>query len=305
MIQLIKNTNINFIGVRRIAVTVSVVFILVGIVSIALHKGLNLSIDFAGGTLIQVKFEKPVSADLGKIRPIISALNYGTPEVKTIGQVTNNELQLTVRDPGKGSVVADEIREVLKKEYSENPFEVRKVEKVGPKIGGELRKNAIIAALLSLLAILIYIGFRFHLPFGVAAVIPLFHDVLVTLTVFSILNREISLPFLAAMLTIIGYSLNDTIVIFDRIRENMRTGSIKGDKFIELVNKSINQTLSRTIITSLTTLFVVTTLFILGSETIKDFALALLIGIIVGTYSTIYIASPVLISWHKKWPITK
>ena len=303
MMQIIRKTNINFVGVRQIAVTASIVLIVVGIVSVILHKGLNLSIDFAGGTLIQVKFEKPVSGDLGKIRSIVSGLNYGTPEVKTIGQAENNELQLTVADTGKGTAVSDEIQSILKNEYADNPFEVRKVEKVGPKIGGELRKNSIIAALLSLLVILIYIGFRFHLPFGVAAVIPLFHDVLITLTVFSLLNREMSLTFLAALLTIIGYSLNDTIVIFDRIRENMRTGSIKGDKFLDLVNSSINQTLSRTLITSLTTLFVVTSLFILGSETIKDFALALMIGIIVGTYSTIYIASPVLIWWHKKWPI--
>ena len=305
MFQLIKNTDINFIGVRRIAITISLIVIAIGIGSVVFHKGLNLSIDFVGGTLIQIKFEKPIENNVGTIRSVIGGLNYGTPEVKRIGPVENNELQVTVRSEGEGTSVADAMRAVLKKELPDNPFEIRKVEKVGPKIGGELRRNTIIASLLSLLAILIYIGFRFHLPFGVAAVIPLFHDVLVTITVFSVLNREVSLPFIAALLTIIGYSLNDTIVIFDRIRENMRAGNIRGDKFNSLVNSSINQTLSRTIITSLTTLIVVTALFILGIESIKDFALALLIGIIVGTYSTIYIASPVLLWWHKRWPLAK
>lgn len=304
MMQIFKKTNINFIGFRRVAITCALIFILVGVISVILHRGLNLSIDFAGGTLIQMKFEKPVRSDLAKIRQIITNLGHGSPEVKTIGQVDNNELQVTVRKQGEGTSVADEIKSVLGKEYADNKYEVRRVENVGPKIGGELKRNALIASLLSLLAILIYVGFRFHIPFGVAAVIPLFHDLLVTIAVFSLLNREVSLPFIAALLTIIGYSLNDTIVIFDRIRENLR-GGLRGKSFIDMVNTSINQTLSRTIITSLTTLFVVAALFVLGSEAIKDFALALLIGVVTGTYSTIYIASAVLLWWHKRWPVAK
>lgn len=304
MMQIFKKTNINFIGFRRVAITCSLIFILVGVISVILHRGLNLSIDFAGGTLIQMKFEKPVRSDLAKIRQIITNLGHGSPEVKTIGQVDNNELQVTVRKQGEGTSVADEIKSVLGKEYADNKYEVLRVENVGPKIGGELKRNALIASLLSLLAILIYVGFRFHIPFGVAAVIPLFHDLLVTIAVFSLLNREVSLPFIAALLTIIGYSLNDTIVIFDRIRENLR-GGLRGKSFIDMVNTSINQTLSRTIITSLTTLFVVAALFVLGSEAIKDFALALLIGVVGGTYSTIYIASAVLLWWHKRWPVAK
>lgn len=304
MMQIFKKTNINFIGFRRVAITCSLIFILVGVISVILHRGLNLSIDFAGGTLIQMKFEKPVRSDLAKIRQIITNLGHGSPEVKTIGQVDNNELQVTVRKQGEGTSVADEIKSVLGKEYADNKYEVLRVENVGPKIGGELKRNALIASLLSLLAILIYVGFRFHIPFGVAAVIPLFHDLLVTIAVFSLLNREVSLPFIAALLTIIGYSLNDTIVIFDRIRENLR-GGLRGKSFIDMVNTSINQTLSRTIITSLTTLFVVAALFVLGSEAIKDFALALLIGVVTGTYSSIYIASAVLLWWHKRWPVAK
>ncbi len=304
MIELIKNSNINFIGVRRIAITCSIVAILAGIVSVVFHGGLNFSIDFSGGTLMQIKFQNPVVGDIGKIRSVISGLGYGSPEVKTIGPISNNEIQIMVRKQPETVSVADGIREALLKNYGGNPFEIQKVENVGPKIGGELRRNAIIASILSLLAILIYIGVRFNLPFGVAAVIPLFHDSLITIGAFSILNREISLTFLAALLTIIGYSLNDTIVVFDRIRENMKTG-IRSRKFDEIINGSINQTLSRTLLTSLTTLIVVISLFVLGSEAIKDFALALLIGIIVGTYSSIYIASPILIWWNKRWPIVK
>ena len=304
MIELVKDSNINFIGVRHIAITCSIIALLTGVGSVIFHRGLNFSIDFAGGTLIQVKFQKPVVDEIAKIRSIITDLGYGSPEVKTIGQIDKNEIQIMVRKQSDGTAVADGVKSALQKNYTDNTFEVRRVENVGPKIGGELRRNAIIASLLSLLAILIYIGFRFNVPFGVAAVIPLFHDSLITITAFSLLNREISLPFLAALLMIIGYSLNDTIVIFDRIRENLK-GGLRSRKFEDIINGSINQTLSRTIITSATTLIVVLFLFILGSEAIKDFALALLIGIGVGTYSSVYIASPVLIWWQKRWPLVK
>lgn len=305
MVQFFKKTNINFIGQSKLAISISLAFILVSAAFIFVHKGLNFSVDFAGGTLIQMKFEKPVRDDLGKIRSIVNGIGLGSPEVKTIGQIVNNELQITVaKQESEITSVTNAIRDALSKNYSENSFEIRRVESVGPKIGGELKRDAIIATILSLIAILIYVGFRFNLPFGVASVIPLFHDVLITLGVFIIFDLEISLTFVAAILTIVGYSLNDTIVIFDRIRENMR-GGLKGKKFPELVNSSINQTLSRTINTSLTTLFVVAALYFIGSEAIKDFALAMLVGVIAGTYSTIYIASPILIFWHNKKPITK
>ena len=304
MVQFLKKTSINFLGYRKIAITISISFILIGLISVVAHRGLNLSVDFAGGTLMQLKFDKPVRDDLGEIRSIINNQGLGSPEVKTIGKVSQNELQVTVSKQAEGSTVADQVRAALSKEYSKNSFEVLRIENVGPKIGGELKRDAMIAMVLSLIAILIYVGFRFNIPFGVASVVPLFHDVLVTIGVFSILNLEISLPFIAALLTIVGYSLNDTIVIFDRIRENMR-GGLRGKNFNDMVNTSINQTLSRTIITSFTTLIVVAVLYILGSDAIKDFALALLIGVAVGTYSTIYIASPVLLAWHKKKAIVR
>lgn len=304
MIELIKNTHIRFLRYKHIAISCSVAIIVVGIIYVIVIKGgLNFSIDFKGGTLIQVKFEKPIRNDIGKIRTIITKLGYGSPEVKTVGPIENNEIQITIPKQKDGVSVSDQIRDALKKSY-DNPFEFRRIENVGPKIGGELKRNALIASLLSLLAILIYVGVRFNLPFGVAAVVPLFHDSIVTVALFSIFGREISLTFIAALLTIIGYSLNDTIVIFDRIRENIKSG-LKGKTLEEMINESLNQTLSRTLLTSLTTLMAIVPLFILGSEAIKDFSLALIIGIIIGTYSSIYIASPILVWWNKKWPFIK
>jgi len=304
MLQAFKNTKFDFIRYQKIAISASVLVILIGVVSVIMHRGFNLSVDFIGGTTMQIKFQKPFHDDLGKIRSIISNLGFGSPEVKTIGQIANNELQVTVGKQGEGDEVSKAIRNALTEKYPENSFEVRRVETVGPKIGGELKRDAFVATILSLIAILIYVGFRFNLPFGVAAVIPLFHDVLVTITVFSLLNMEVSLTFIAALLTIVGYSLNDTIVIFDRIRENLKNG-LKGRSFKDVVNASINQTLSRTFITSLTTLFVSFALFVFGSDAIKDFALALTVGIAVGTYSTIFIATSILVAWHNKKPIVK
>ncbi|MCX7725526.1 MAG: protein translocase subunit SecF [Chitinispirillaceae bacterium] len=303
MIELIKNTHIRFLRYKHIAITCSIVLIIAGIIYVIVRGGLNFSIDFKGGTLIQVKFEKPIRNDIGKIRSIITKLGYGSPEVKTVGPVENNEIQITIPKQKEGILVSEQIREALKKSY-DNPFEFRRIENVGPKIGGELKRNALIASLLSLLAILIYVGFRFNLPFGVAAVVPLFHDSLITVALFSMFGLGISLTFIAALLTIIGYSLNDTIVIFDRIRENIKAG-LRGKNLEQMIDESLNQTLSRTLLTSLTTLMAIVPLFVIGSEAIKDFSLALIIGIIVGTYSSIYIASPILVWWNKKWPFIK
>ncbi|MFW5785545.1 MAG: protein translocase subunit SecF, partial [Chitinispirillaceae bacterium] len=292
-----NNTKWNILGYRKFAIGLSLAMILATAVSIIAHRGLNLSIDFAGGTTILMKFDKPVLDDLPKVREAVEALGYGQPEIKTIGSAENREIQITVRSQAATADLTQKVRNTLATTLSGNEFQVLNTEQVGPKIGGELKRDAIIATILALIAILFYVGIRFHLPFGVAAVVPLFHDVLITLGIFSLLNLEISLPFLAAILTVVGYSLNDTIVIFDRIRENLK-GGLKGRSFVDVINGSINQTISRTIITSLTTLFVVATLYILGSNSIKDFALALLVGVIVGTYSSLFVASPVLIWWH-------
>lgn len=303
--QLFKTPNINFIGNRNYAFIFSGFLFAVTIGSLIIHKGPNLSIDFVGGTVVQLKFEKPIVNDLGTIRSTITELDMGQPEVKTIGKKADNEVQIIVEKKAEGTEVGDAIKEALSKVFSDNKFELRREEKVGPKIGKELQRNSTIAAVLALIIILIYIGIRFHLPFGVAAIIALFHDVVITIGVFSVFNAEFSLPIIAAILTIIGYSLNDTIVVFDRIRENL--GGLSAKKsFDEKVNSSINQCLSRTIITSLTTLMVVVTIFVFfytSGDVIKLFSGALITGVVIGTYSSIFIASPVLVLWNKKWTI--
>jgi preprotein translocase subunit SecF len=306
MIEFLKNANYNFIGARKWAITVSLIVIFGSLLYmlVVYHKP-NLSIDFTGGTVVQLKFEKTVYNDIGLVRKIVNDLNFGSPEVKTVGPISHNELQITVKKKAEGSFVGDQIRDALKKKYARNNFEVRRQELVGPKIGAELKTDAVIALLLALIALLIYVGFRFSPPFGVAAIIPLFHDVLVALTPFFIFNIEISLSTVAALLTIVGFSINDTIVIFDRIRENLRGGGLRQRTFIELCNWSINLTLSRTIITSLTVFFGVSFLYFFGGESLKDFTLTMFVGTISGVYSTIYIACPILIWWNHKWPIKR
>lgn len=304
MLEILKNTNYNFIKYRMVAIVFSLVIIAASWAMVAI-KGINFAVDFTGGTVVQLKFEQPVEKDLGKIRSVIKDLNLGSPEVKSIGPLANNELQITVKKQGEGTTVADQIRAALQKDYSSNPFELRRQELVGPKVGKELKTNAIIAVVLAFIALLIYVGVRFSLPFGVAAIVPIFHDVLIALSPILFLNSELSLATIAALLTIAGYSLNDTIVIFDRIRENIRNNALRNKSFLEVVNLSINQTLSRTIITFVAMLFVVAMLFFFGGESIRDFSLPMFVGTIAGVYSTIYIASPILIWWNKKWPITK
>jgi preprotein translocase SecF subunit len=306
MVEFLKKSNFDFIGPRKWAIMISLIIIFSSIVVMLVRNGKpNVSIDFSGGTVVQLKFEKPVQNDLGKIRSIVTALDFGSPEVKTVGPVSHNEIQITVKKKAEASFVGDQIKAAIAKGYSDNPFELRREELVGPKIGNELKTDAVIAVSLALVALLIYVGFRFSLPFGLAAIVPLFHDVLIALTPFFIFNLEISLATIAALMTIVGFSINDTIVIFDRIRENLRGGALRQKNFIELINWSINLTLSRTIITSLTVFFGVSFLYFLGGESIKDFSLTMFVGTIAGVYSTIYIASPILIWWNKRWPITK
>jgi preprotein translocase subunit SecF len=302
MVEIFKNTNINFLGFRKKAFIISGTLIAATFASIIYYGGFNLSVDFVGGTLTIIKFEKPVQNDIGKIRGIINNLSLGSPEVKTVGSLDKNEVQITVKKKCEGSFVSDQIKVALSKEYSDNPFTIEKEERVGPKVSAELAQKALIAILLSWMAIVIYMAFRFKLPHGVAAVSGLIHDVIITTGVFTIRDAEISLSFVAAILTVIGYSLNDTIVVFDRIRENTHKGQT-GKSFEDLINSSINQTLSRTIITVLTVLFVVSLYFFLGGESTRDLSLAMLVGTIIGTYSTYFVSSPVLMYWNKKWPI--
>ncbi len=302
MIEIFRNTNYNFLGFRKKGFVISSILIATTLGSIIYHGGFNLSVDFVGGTLTLFRFEKPVQKDIGKIRDIVNSLGFGSPEVKTVGTFEKNEIQITVKKKSEGSFVADEIKAALAKHYADNPYTLEKEERVGPKVSAELAQKALLAVVLSWIAIVIYMAFRFKLPHGIAAVAGLIHDVIITTGVFTIRNAEIGLPFVAAILTVIGYSLNDTIVVFDRIRENTHKGQI-GKSFEDLINSSINQVLSRTIITVLTVLFVVTLYFFFGGESTRDLSLAMLVGTIIGTYSTYFISSPVLMFWNKKWPI--
>ncbi len=313
--RILNNPNINFIENRNIGFIISGVLILATLVSLIAKGGPSFSIDFAGGNILQIVFNEGVEYSRNEIQKKLSSLELGNPLVKRIGKPEEREIQITIKSIDdakltetsdiKGSESGDAIKAAIKELYGEDSFEVRREEKVGPKIGGELKNKAFLAILFSLIAIVIYIGIRFHFPFGIAAIAALFHDVLITIGVFSVFNLEISLPIIAALLTIVGYSLNDTIVIFDRIRENMKSGTSK-KSFPEKVNLSINQCLSRTVITSFTTLFVVLSIFFFFIDTgnvLEYFSIALLSGVIAGTYSSVFTASPVLVLWDKKWPI--
>jgi len=296
--RIIKETNINFIGIRRIALVISSILILVGIGSLII-QGPNYGVDFTGGTSLQLKFENQIN--IAEIRTILSSIGFGNSEIKEFA--TDNELLIKLQQQETGEDVSDMVINELTNQLKNNNFELRSKETVGPRIGSELKRNAIKAILISLVLILIYISWRFELKFAVGAVAALFHDVLITLGIFSILNLEISLAVVAAFLTIIGYSLNDTIVVFDRIRENLKV--MRREEYIDIFNRSINQTLSRTLLTSLTTFIVVLILFFFGGEVIHIFSFALVIGIIVGTYSSVFIASPVVVEWYLTSEIKK
>ncbi len=290
--QFFKTPNIQFMRVRRKLMLFSLALNLIAIVSIVAHKGFNTSIDFAGGTLVEIKTDTPIP--LGTVREIVSRAGFPTSEVTNFGDPT--EILIQVKRIGEAAEAAEKIKNGLMADAGTRSVEIRRMETVGPKIGSELKTAAFWAIIYSLAGLIVYISWRFQLRFAVGAIIALIHDVLVTLGFFSLTNREISLTVIAAILTLVGYSINDTIVVFDRVRENMRMR--KRDHFDQVVNVSINETLSRTIITGLSTMFVLVALAVFAGEAIRDFTLALLIGITAGTYSSIFVASPILIEWQ-------
>ncbi len=284
-----KDTNIDFIGKRQIAFILSGIIIFLGMLTFLLKGEKNLGIDFTGGLLMQMEFDKIVSIE--ELRQGFKTNNLSNISLQ---QVSDNKKMYIIRADEKSKQL---VVDALKMSFPGMQFKSVREEMVGPVVGKDLRKKGLMAIIIALLGILIYVSFRFEFRFAVGAVTALFHDVLITVGILSFTGKEITLQVLAALLTIVGYSLNDTIVVFDRIRETMVFH--KRDRIDFVVNKSINQTLSRTILTSATTLFVVASLFFFGGEVIHDFAFALLIGIMVGTYSSIFIASPVLLLWDK------
>lgn len=293
--KLIKKTNFNFLGSQKFGFVISSSFILAGIISLALRGGPVLGIDFTGGTIVQIQMES--SPDVSELRSSLDELNIGISEVQTFG--SSNEIIIRIKDSYKSEDISSILTDVFSQKFPNEKIEFRRFEAVGPKIGSELQGKALISIIFAIIGILIYISIRFEVSFAIGAISALVHDVLITLGIFSILGYEISLPIIAAFLTIVGYSLNDTIVVFDRIRENLK--KIKSDENISIFNQSINESLSRTVITSLTTFIVVFILYLSGGEVIKYFAFAMIIGVMVGTYSSIYIASPVVLLWQKKF----
>jgi preprotein translocase subunit SecF len=280
-----KQTNFGFMGQRKLAMVFSGVLLLISLVSFGL-RGLNYGIDFTGGTLIEVGY--PESADLVQMRTDLAVAGFPEAVVQYFGTTRDVLVRLAPRgDVSKAELSSDVLR--VLKQNGGGDMQLRRVEFVGPQVGEELTEQGGLAMLVALGAILIYVSFRFQWKFSLGAVAALFHDVLITIGFFSLLGLEFNLTVLAAVLAVIGYSLNDTIVVFDRVRENFRT--MRKGTPIQIFNASLNQTLSRTLVTSLTTLLVLVALFFLGGELIHEFATALIVGVIIGTYSSIYVAS--------------
>ncbi len=341
--QFIKpGINIDFIGRRNIAFTLSLAMILITIASLLFHGGPLLGVDFAGGTVIQVKFDSAVS--IADVKSALKSIEIGTSSVQEFGAAKENEYLIHADN---SATITEDISQNIEQALQQTTgqkAEIRRVDMVGPQVGRDLREKALLAMFFALLFITIYISGRFELkwmlsgvmagalmlavyvltifnvsiPFLMAAavivtlilfwflelkyamgaIVALIHDVTITVGIFSILDKEFTLPIIAALLTIIGYSLNDTIIVFDRIRENLRKHHKQPLDVI--LNTSINETLGRTILTSLTTLIVLITLFILGGGIIHDFAFAMIIGVLIGTYSSIFVASPILLAWQNR-----
>jgi preprotein translocase subunit SecF len=290
-----KQTHVDFMGKFKVALIFSALLILAGIASIAIHGGLKYGIDFEGGTLVQLKFTEAPAID--SIRSVLKDIDLSDSTIQEFGTPDTILIRVGSAD-GELKAMGTRIKSALEEKQGFSGIIIERVEMVGPKVGKDLRMKALLSILYAIIGIVIYISWRFELQYAIAAIIALLHDVLITMGAFSLLDKEFTLVIVAAFLTIIGYSLNDTIVVFDRIRENTRRKS--KESFKDIINTSINQTLSRTLLTSGTTLLVVVALFFLGGEIIHDFSFALLVGVVVGTYSSIFIASVFLVYWESR-----
>ena len=313
--RFLSETKIDFLGARRFGFVISGALLLAGMISLFLQNGPKLGIDFTGGTRVMVKFDK--SVEISSVRDALAIVeiegetfDFSKAEIKLERDKELGDL-VSVRLPKLPETVDDADEAVISKLFDTFPENVPddiiefklSTDTIGPKIGSELRGKAILAIISSILMILIYVSIRFQFKFAIGAIAALVHDVLITLGIFSIMDYEISLVIVAAFLTIVGYSLNDTIVVFDRVRENLKR--LKQEKYEAIINKSINESLSRTIITSLTTFMVVFILWLAGGEVIRYFAFAMMVGILIGTYSSMFVASPVVVAWHNRFGKSK
>ncbi len=289
MLQFFNSPNIPFVKIRKAAYILSLVVIVVGMSSFIRKGAENYGIDFTGGTLQQFEFKE--SVEVGAVRRVLSGIGLGDSVIQQFGEGRD----FVIRSVSDRS---EDIIEALSEKFGKDKFDVMRVESVGPAVGEDLRKAAFMALIYAMIGICVYISLRFEFRFAITAIVALIHDVLVSVGMVALTGREISLPVIAALLTIVGYSINDTIVLFDRIREDRKF--MRKSSMSEIVNVSINQTLSRTVLTSLTTLLVVICLYVFGGKVINDFAFVLLVGVIVGTYSSIFIACPLLLDWPGK-----
>jgi preprotein translocase subunit SecF len=298
--ELIKpGTNFDFIGKRKYAYIVSLVLLAVAVGSLIYHGGPNYGIDFKGGHLIQVKFAKDVS--IPDIKKALATIGLTDAIVQEFSGGQKNEYIIRViKTDVDNTVLSKNVKEALTKAFGVGSYEVRRVEMVGPKVGKDLQSKAFWAVLLSCGGILIYVAIRFELRFAVGAVVALFHDALIVIGAYSLVNMEVNLPIVAAVLTVIGYSVNDTVVVFDRIRENLRKAGKTPEA--EVMNKSINETLSRTVITVGVTMLAVLALLFLGGGVIYEIAFGLTVGFIMGCYSSIFVATPLVLEWTRIFP---
>ena len=295
--EIIKTeTHYNFVRLMKPAVILSLAVIIIGIASLIWHGGPNYGIDFAGGTLIQIKFQNETPAD--KIRAAFKSIGFEGSIIQDFGP---KEVIVRTAESGTDAKgLTSRVDEALGAAFGKGAYEVRRIEMVGPKVGKDLTRKAILAIIFSWIGILVYVGVRFEFRYALGGIVALVHDVLVTVAFLSLFDKEFDLNIVAALLTIIGYSINDTIVIFDRIRENARKNTRQS--LNDVINASVNQTLSRTILTSLTVFMVLVILFFFGGAVIHDFAFALLVGTVAGVYSTVFIASPIVLLFEKIKP---
>jgi preprotein translocase subunit SecF len=294
MLQILHKTNIDFMGWKNISFTISGLLIALGIFGlIQIGRGkANLGIDFVGGTTVQLSFKELVPID--QARAALEKSGFKGASIQQVGE-GGNKILIKVRE-SEGT--SDKIQTMFKQDFPNNPFEIVSIEEIGPVIGQALKRDALVAITVSIIAIILYIALRFEFKFGVAAAVATMHDILSVLGIFYLLHWEINLLIVTALLTLAGYSLTDTVVVFDRIRENLKRS--KRETLSKLVNNSINEVLSRTVITSLTVVLVLVPLVLFGGEVLHSFSVALLMGVIVGTYSSVFVASPILVVWHAK-----
>lgn len=304
-VEFFRNVNIDWLGKKWYFLGFSLIFSVAGIIAMGVHwarigSPVPLGVDFRGGTQVQVQFTQP--PDTGRIRQAMDAAGIRDARIQAIRDVEQaggNDVLISLPEQTNEAALdtgRQQIEGALHAHYP-NPFTVRNVQVVGPTVGRQLEKQAALATLYSMLGMLVYLWFRFQLIYGVAAVVACLHDTLITIGAFALTNQEISLTVIAAILTLVGYSMNDTIVVFDRIRENLKTS--RREPLAAVVNRSINQTLSRTVLTSGLTFLTVLSLFIFGGQVLKGFSFALVVGILIGTYSSIAVAAPMLVAWQE------